>query len=380
MPEDHDFKRLVRRRMGKTGERYTTARAQLRPPTIGSLEAAGRRTGLERLPEHLEATYGIEVRQVAELDLGVFRVDRHDGVPWAVRVFPTVRSIDQVEDDERVLRFVEAHGILAERPAAASAVSVHEGQGVLVTDYVLGNNARHDASGETVFALGSTLGQLHALESVQCPVHRRAGGWHHAVPDGGGVADAAQVLLGELDPADQSQEMRFVRAQLEGIDDLETVPRALIHPDPCGANAIVRSDGQPVLIDWTGSGPGPRIFSLAELLAGSLQPVPGAPASRVLAPIDAIMAAYRAHVGLTADELDALPRAIAGGWIVLGAWMHLRQDVPVKLVAGGIADRLVLAERISNRVRETFDLDDEELTRWFRPRTPVVDPAQTTLF
>jgi hypothetical protein len=31
MPKDKDFKRLVRARMGKTGEAYTTARAHLRP-------------------------------------------------------------------------------------------------------------------------------------------------------------------------------------------------------------------------------------------------------------------------------------------------------------------------------------------------------------
>ena len=31
MPTDKDFKRLVRARMGKTGESYTTARSNLRP-------------------------------------------------------------------------------------------------------------------------------------------------------------------------------------------------------------------------------------------------------------------------------------------------------------------------------------------------------------
>ena len=36
MPTDKDFKRLVRARMGKTGESYTTARSHLRPdPTPG---------------------------------------------------------------------------------------------------------------------------------------------------------------------------------------------------------------------------------------------------------------------------------------------------------------------------------------------------------
>ena len=31
MPADKDFKRLVRARMGRTGESYTTARSHLRP-------------------------------------------------------------------------------------------------------------------------------------------------------------------------------------------------------------------------------------------------------------------------------------------------------------------------------------------------------------
>ena len=35
MPTDKDFKRLVRARMGKTGESYTTARAHLRPGQPG---------------------------------------------------------------------------------------------------------------------------------------------------------------------------------------------------------------------------------------------------------------------------------------------------------------------------------------------------------
>jgi hypothetical protein len=43
MPTDKDFKRLVRARMGKTGEAYTTARASLRPdPDPGSVSGSRR--------------------------------------------------------------------------------------------------------------------------------------------------------------------------------------------------------------------------------------------------------------------------------------------------------------------------------------------------
>jgi uncharacterized protein DUF4872/butirosin biosynthesis protein H-like len=45
MPRDKDFKRLVRARMGKTGESYTTARAQLRPD------------GAPDLPDRLRGRY-----------------------------------------------------------------------------------------------------------------------------------------------------------------------------------------------------------------------------------------------------------------------------------------------------------------------------------
>jgi thiamine kinase-like enzyme len=76
---------------------------------------------------------------------------------------------------------------------------------------------------------------------------------------------AAHAVLRALPPGDASEEARFVA----------DLPQALVHPDPCGANAIVTSAGRPVLVDWTGAGPGPRVLSLAGLLAGSLQPVRG---------------------------------------------------------------------------------------------------------
>lgn len=380
MPDDKDFKRLVRQRMVKTGESYTTARARLRPPAKVALATLLERAGLEGLGDHLETAHGIEVRKISELDLGVFRVDRHDGRSWVARVFPASRTVRHVEGDAEVLRFLAAQGLAVERLAADPPVSVHEGQGVLVTEHISGTNARHDASGPTMLALGATLGAIHNADADQAGVTRQAGGWHHIVPNGGTVRDAARAVLGELDTSDSSDEMRFLRAQLDAVPAFDELPQALVHPDPCGANAVTGSDGAPVLIDWTGAGRGARLVSLAALLAGSLQPVPGVAPARTLRPIDAIMVGYRSQITLVEDELEALPGALAAGWIVLGAWMHLFQDVPAKQIAGGIADRLNLADRVSRRVRETFALDDDELTRWFKGAPPVSDPAQAALF
>jgi len=103
------------------------------------------RTGLERLPAHLEGRYGIRVAQLTELDLGVFRVDRSDGPSWVARVFPSARPLEQVEGDAEILRALARERFPAERCAHTEAVSTHEGQGVLVTEFVEGPHP--DASG-----------------------------------------------------------------------------------------------------------------------------------------------------------------------------------------------------------------------------------------
>src|SRR5271170_5504753 len=87
--------------------------------------------GVATLAPHLNDTYGIEVAAMTELDLGVIRVDRHDGPSWVVRVFPT-RPLEDVRRDAQVLDRLERAGFPAERVAAPEPVSTHEDQGVLV--------------------------------------------------------------------------------------------------------------------------------------------------------------------------------------------------------------------------------------------------------
>jgi Domain of unknown function (DUF4872)/Butirosin biosynthesis protein H, N-terminal len=88
MPQDKDFKRLVRARMGRTGESYTTARARLRPndPTTAPAPLRGRHpdtTALTRLLAALGVTDPASGRPLDEpLVLGV-----SGGIGFAYFVF-----------------------------------------------------------------------------------------------------------------------------------------------------------------------------------------------------------------------------------------------------------------------------------------------------
>jgi len=46
------------------------------------------RSGVDRLPIHLEAAYGIQISRLEQLDVGVFRADRQDGPGRVARLFP----------------------------------------------------------------------------------------------------------------------------------------------------------------------------------------------------------------------------------------------------------------------------------------------------
>jgi hypothetical protein len=89
------------------------------------------RTGLDRLPAHLEQEYGITLSGVTELDVGVYRIARADGLDWVARVFPAARPRSAAEGDAAVLKALAAGGFPAERCAVEAPVSVLDGQSVL---------------------------------------------------------------------------------------------------------------------------------------------------------------------------------------------------------------------------------------------------------
>ncbi len=131
------------------------------------------RSGTDRLPAHLEATYGIEVASVTELDLGVFRVDRRDGPGWVARMFPAGRAAGAAAGDAAILDFLATRGFPAERCAAGEPVSVLDGQDVLVTVYIeaVPRSSRAEAIRRLggFVRLGAMLAGLHALPAAGAP-------------------------------------------------------------------------------------------------------------------------------------------------------------------------------------------------------------------
>lgn len=395
MTRDKDFKRLVRQRMAKTGESYSTARTKLRPVRFGneereSIHAFRRRmyvrSGVDGLGTHLEATYGIEVANVTELDLGVFRVDARGGPTWVARVFPGSRSIGDTRGDAEVLRHLAVADFPAERCAHDQPVSEMSGQGVLVTGYLPGDNLRMDVGGPTLFALGDTLGRLHTLSGPTDVIDRPAGSWHHLSPDGGAMRKDVEKLRSLLmlfeDDASEAERpvLDSVRKHLDAVDGCDDLPHTLTHPDPAGANFVRSKDGTPTLIDWASAGHGPRVLGLGSLLRGALQPVPFISPSGDLRRLDAVIAGYRRHVRLTAAELARLAGAISGRGIVLACWSMLFADMPLRGAPSVIDALLRSAERAARRATEAFELDDQILTGWYAERRPEVHPGQRELF
>ena len=308
------------------------------------------RNGMDGLPAHLERTYGIRVARTAELDLGVLRVDRHDGPSWVARVFPAARPLAEVEGDESLLLALERHGFPAERCAAPEAVSTHEGQGILVTEFVAGSRA--DGRGHTFGVLGALLGRLHARP---VPSTMRSGGaWHHVAVQGGPGDEVAAALamldeVGPRVPADERGLHEALREEVAQIDDCEDLPHAFVHPDFVPVNAITRTDGRTVIVDWTGAGRGPRLWCLAFLLwAGG---------ARDLMLVDVAVSQYRKHVGLEPEELSRLPSAMRGRPLILDCWMYCVGRRSLSEVSEELGARRPVAEGIAARAIQGFTAD-----------------------
>jgi hypothetical protein len=112
--------------------------ATVKPSAFDSLlERMYQRSGADTLPAHLEGAYGITVRKVTQLDVGVFRVDRIDqGTPLVARLFSAARPYAAAEADLAVLHYLAEIGFPAERPFGDGVLTSHQDQAELVAEFI----------------------------------------------------------------------------------------------------------------------------------------------------------------------------------------------------------------------------------------------------
>jgi Ser/Thr protein kinase RdoA (MazF antagonist) len=253
------------------------------------------RSGVDTLPAHLEKTYGITVTKVSRLDVGVFRVDRSDkGTSLVARLFSAARPYAAAEADLAVLRHLDEIGFPAERPFGSGALTSHEGQAVLVTEFIK-EAAKAERPRYPILRLGAVVGRLHG-SAVPAGADRPAGALHHFAE--GTMADELHAVVGWLDsiedrvPSEDADAFDTLRAAVAAADGGTGLPEAFVHPDPVPRNVIFTADG-PVLIDWTSAGRGPRLASMTLVLRSGWAAVP-------------FLKGYTRMVSLTDEERDRL--------------------------------------------------------------------------
>jgi Ser/Thr protein kinase RdoA (MazF antagonist) len=260
------------------------------------LERMYKREGVDTLPAHLEKTYGITVTKVTKLDVGVFRAARSDrGAPLVARLFSSARSQLAAEADLAALRYLAEIAFPSERPFGDGPLTSHEGQALLVTEFVK-QVAKAKRPPYPILTLGATIGRLHGL-AVPAGADRPAGALHHFAE--GTMADELRAVSGWLDsiearvPAGGGDALDTIRSAVAAADGGDGLPEAFVHPDPVPKNVIFTADG-PVLVDWTSAGRGPRLASMTLVLRSGWAAVP-------------FMKGYTRVVSLTDDERVRLP-------------------------------------------------------------------------
>jgi len=146
----------------------------------------------------------------------------------------------------------------------------------------------------------------------------------------------------------------MLREAVSAAEDCGELPHALIHPDFVPANAIVSTAGETIIVDWTGAGLGPRLWSLAFLLWAAGANDPGR--------VDSVATGSRRHVHLEAAELDRLAAAIAARPAIFGCWTFSTGREQLADVVARLPTIRARAERIAARAVGTLSAERRDLS------------------
>jgi methyltransferase (TIGR00027 family) len=223
------------------------------------IEEMLRRAGTDTLGGHLETTYGVPITGTRELDLGVHAVERSDGSRWMARVFPAARTTAAVRADAAALGWLAAAGFPAERCADPEPVSIHEGQPVLVTEFLPGCKPPPPAGADLLDArhrpgyVGTGRGvvgrhdEAHHARRAASPRRLRSlmtgchGGWRREIaarsgsrsgggapPVAGAVLSGARVDVGHLVHLQLHERLRGGDAADGGDPFVEQFPQVIV--------------------------------------------------------------------------------------------------------------------------------------------------------
>jgi Ser/Thr protein kinase RdoA (MazF antagonist) len=269
------------------------------------------RRGVDTLATHLEANLAIPVAKMSQLDVGVFRVDRRDSrSPLVARLFSAARPFAAAKADLAVLDYLAEIGFPAERPFVGGALSSHDGQPLLLTEFVK-EASKAKRPPYPILTMGALIGRLHGLP-VPAGADRPAGALHHFAE--GTMSDELRAVIGWLDDlgtqAPNSDGVDTIRQAVLAADGGDGLPEAFVHPDPVPKNVIFTGDG-PVLVDWTSAGRGSRVASLTLVLRSGWAAVP-------------FMKGYTKMVSLTEDEWERLGELLFSRRLIDGAFRVCR--------------------------------------------------------
>ena len=267
----------------------------------------------------VEAQYAVQAIHLHSLSQyafdwrGIYRVEQSQNVNWLLRACRQEGAEIWLLKPAATLLFLEQQSYPAPRlirTLSDELVGTAHGWWTLMVTFIEGIPV--DYSLESLRLLASTVGRLHTLrlELAASTTPSIQASWKHpqqAVP--ACLQQLAQVR--EHVPPELQTFYDQVWATLERFQRATDLPETIIHGDCWPGNAVQTADGEIVLIDWDGSGFGPPILDLGNLLLTCHFNQPHYPhISPDASLISAIVEGYCQQRHLTSSELEILVDAV----------------------------------------------------------------------